>query len=51
MKAASSEVTKGSQSEAGAAAVVWGQFPAVGIMQAFCMYIVAFRREQGHLHW
>lgn len=51
MKAASSEVRRGSQSEAGAVAVVWGRFPAVGIMQAFCMYILAFRWEEGHLHW
>lgn len=51
MKAASSEVRRGSQSKAGAVAVVWGRFPAVGIMQAFCMYILAFRREEGHLHW
>lgn len=51
MKAASSEVRRGSQSEAGAIVVVWGRFPAVGKMQAFCMYILAFRREEGHLHW
>lgn len=51
MKAASSGVRRGSQSKAGAVAVVWGRFPAAGIMQVFCMYILAFRREEGHLHW
>lgn len=51
VKAASVEVRMGSQSEAGAAAVVWGGFPAVGTRQVFCMYILAFGREEGHLHW
>lgn len=49
MKAANSDVQEGSQSNAGTVAVVQGQFPAGVIMQAFCMYIMAFG-EEGHLH-